>query len=98
MKKIRRTKVVVETERLLYVRGRRGGAPTWCEGCGAAVMMVGLDEAALASGQSQREIVRRVESGALHFAEAAGVLLVCLDSLLGHTGFHNTNGKAEKSS
>ena len=84
MGKIRRTKVVVETERLLYVRGRRGGDVAWCEGCGAAVRVVGLDEAALASGESQREIVRRVESGALHFKESAGGrLLLCLDSLLG---------------
>ena len=83
MRKIRRTKVVVETERLLVVRARRGETASWCAACGAAVRMVGLDEAAIVSGRSQREIVRWVEAGSLHFTEAArGRLLVCLNSLL----------------
>ncbi|HYY95323.1 MAG TPA: hypothetical protein VE713_12460 [Pyrinomonadaceae bacterium] len=83
MGKIRRTSIVVETERLLVVRSRRARAQGWCEACGATVRMVGLEEAAIVSGRSQREIVRRVESGLLHFNESArGVLHICLDSLL----------------
>ena len=83
MGKIRRTKIVVETERLLVVRRGRARTQGWCEGCGAGVALVGLEEAAILSGRSQREIVRRVESGSLHFKESPrGVLLICLDSLL----------------
>ncbi|MFL6210418.1 MAG: hypothetical protein ACJ74W_16295 [Pyrinomonadaceae bacterium] len=83
MRKIRRTKIVVETERLLVVRSRRGGGESWCAECGAAVRLIGLDEAAIVSGQSQREIVRCVEAGSLHFTESArGVLRLCLNSLL----------------
>lgn len=84
MGKIRRTRIVVETERLLVVRRGRGRAPEgWCEGCGASATLVGLEEAAILCGASQREIVRRVDSGSLHFKESArGVLLICLDSLL----------------
>ena len=82
MRKVRRTKLVVETERLLVVRSRRS-VSAWCEGCGAATRMVGLDEATALGGLSQREIVRRVEAGAIHFTETeGGVLRVCLNSLL----------------
>jgi hypothetical protein len=81
--KIRRTKIVVETERLLVVRPRRARFEGWCEGCGSNVTLVGLDDAALMSGRSQREIVREVEAGTLHFSESeSGVLLICLDTLL----------------
>ena len=83
MRKIRRTKIVVETERLLVVRSRRG-VEGRCEACGATARMVGLDEAAAVSGRSQRELVRRVDEGSLHFSESArGRLLICLNSLLG---------------
>src|SRR5205085_131719 len=81
--KIRRTRIVVETERLLVVRRGRARAGGWCEGCGASVTLVGLEEAAILSGRSQSEVARRVESGSLHFKESPrGVLLICLDSLL----------------
>ena len=83
MKKTRRTRIVVETERLLVVRTRRAGVASWCAACGGDVQMVGLDEAAQVSARSQREIVRRVEAGRLHFTESArGRLLICLNSLL----------------
>ena len=83
MGKVRRTKIVVETQRLLVVRSGRG-AECWCEGCGAAVRMLGLDEAAVVADRSQREIVRRIEAGSLHFRESAGGrLLICPNSLLG---------------
>jgi len=83
MGKVRRTKIVVETQRLLVLRNGRG-AVCWCEGCGAAVRMLGLDEAAVVAECSQRELVRRVEAGALHLRESAGGrLLICLNSLLG---------------
>jgi hypothetical protein len=75
----RRVEITVETERVLLVRGRSVSYTAWCEGCGARVRMVTAEEAARLSGLSTREIFRRVEAGALHFAETPeGELLVCL--------------------
>jgi len=91
----RRTRIVVETERLLVVRRRRGQYEGSCGECGGSARLVGLDEAASVSGLSQREIVRQVEAGSLHFEESArGTLLVCLASLLGGT---TAKGALEKS-
>jgi hypothetical protein len=93
--KIRRTRIVVETERLLVVRSRRARTEGWCEACGATVQMVGLEEAAIVSGRSQREIVRRIEAGSLHFNESArGVLHICLDSLLFEARAEGTTDEA----
>jgi hypothetical protein len=79
----RRTRIVVETERLLIVRSGRGESMQWCEACGEVVRMVRLDEAALVTGSSQRDLVHRLDAGSLHFVELSrGVLLICLSSLL----------------
>lgn len=78
----RRVEITVETERVLLVRGRSVSYTAWCPGCDARVRMVTAVEAARLSGSSAREIFRRVERGALHFAETPdGELLVCPDSL-----------------
>jgi hypothetical protein len=80
----RRVEITVETERVLLVRGRSVSFTAWCPGCEARVRMVTAGEAAHLSELSAREIFRRVESGALHFAETAeGELLVCRESLNG---------------
>jgi hypothetical protein len=78
----RRVEITVETERVLLVRGRTVSYTAWCTGCGARVRMVTAGEAARLSGITTREIFRRVERDALHFAETPeGELLVCPDSL-----------------
>lgn len=87
MKKTRRKKITVETERL-WVVARGGGrrAEGWCGACRARVPMLGAEEAAALSGLGQRAIFRLVEVGRLHFTEdPAGALLVCLNSLLNET-------------
>ena len=82
IRKNRRTRIVVETERVLVVRSGRGEVNQWCESCGAVVRMVRLDEAAFVTATSQRDIVHRLDAGSVHFVEAFhGVLLVCLPSL-----------------
>lgn len=86
MKKSKRAKLIVETERLLVIHSR-SGIKSWCEACEAEVRMVKVEVAASAAGLSQRTIFRQIETGRLHFRETqAGALLVCLNSLLGQTG------------
>ena len=80
----RRVEITVETERVLLVRGRSVSVTGWCPGCDSRVRMVTPDEAARLLDLSAREIFRRVEGGALHFAETPeGELLVCRESLNG---------------
>ena len=86
MRKTKRTRITVETERLLVISRKSNAATSWCKACGAMTRMIGLDEAGSVSGQSQRQIVRLVEGGVLHFSESPhGVLLICLNSLLAET-------------
>ena len=82
MKRTRRKKVTVETERLLVI-SHYSGAQGWCEGCSATVKMMGPEEAAAFAGLSQRAIFRLIESSQLHFTETPdGGLLICVNSLL----------------
>ncbi|HEY0379463.1 MAG TPA: hypothetical protein VGC87_21275 [Pyrinomonadaceae bacterium] len=86
MRKTRRKRITVETERLWVVA--RGGrrAPAWCEACRAEVQMLCAEEAAALTGLGQRAIFRRVEDGRLHFTEdPSGTLLICLNSLMNET-------------
>jgi len=85
MKKTRRKKITVETERLLVI-SRHKGVEGWCEGCRMQVRMLGPEEAAAIAGLSQRAIFRKIESHQLHFAETPdGALFICLSSLLEQT-------------
>jgi hypothetical protein len=82
MKRTRRRKVTVETERLLVI-SHYNEVQGWCEGCGAQVQMAGPEEAAAVAGLGQRAIFRLIESHQLHFTETAdGGLLICVNSLL----------------
>jgi hypothetical protein len=54
----------------------------WCDHCGAEVLMLTPNEAAVLAQSTTREIFRRVEAGEIHFLETEdGVLLVCRNSL-----------------
>jgi hypothetical protein len=76
-------KFTVETERTLIFRSLGDRRVAWCEKCGAEVEMATVDEAARAAGVSELTICRRAEAGSFHFIEdAAGCLLVCLNTLL----------------
>ena len=82
MKRTRRKRVTVETERLLVI-SHYNGVQGWCEGCSAQVKMVGPEEAAAVAGLSQMAIFRLIESHQLHFIETPdGGLLICVTSLL----------------
>ena len=76
-------KFTVETERTLIFRSRGHRRVAWCERCGAEVETATVDEAARAAGVSELTIYHRAEAGSFHFIEdAAGRLLVCLNTLL----------------
>ncbi len=81
MKK-RKTSITVETERVIWLRKRRGLTLTWCPECGEQTRMVSTDEAALLAHVSMRDIYRLVDAARIHFAETPdGLLRVCLKSL-----------------
>ena len=84
MKKERRTEITLQTERSISIKSSRA-LTALCEQCGRDVQMFTPGQAALVSGLSSREVYRRVEAGEVHFTETVeGLLLVCLDSLLGY--------------
>jgi hypothetical protein len=77
----KRTRITVETERLLLIR-RRQSLFAVCKACGDEVRLVNVEDASAVAGVSALSIYRLVESGTLHHAEtASGELLVCAESL-----------------
>jgi hypothetical protein len=86
MKKRRRIRMTVETERLMVVTRTHGSIEGRCHTCDAKVRMIAVEEASVVTGLSQRAIFRGVEAGRLHFTETpGGKLLICLNSLWKHT-------------
>ena len=84
MKKERRMEITLRTERRISIKSSRA-LTALCEHCGRQVQMFTPGQAALVSGLSSREVYHRVEAGEVHFTETVeGLLLVCLDSLLGY--------------
>ena len=84
MKKERRTEITLQTERSISIKSSRA-LTALCEQCAREVQMFTPGQAALVSGLSSREVYRRVEAGEVHFTETVeGLLLVCLDSLVGY--------------
>lgn len=80
----KRREITVETERLLIIRRRYRAIEAWCDDCGCEVVMVRPDQAAAATGRSLRAIFADIESSVLHFLEQPdGLILICLNSLLG---------------
>ena len=81
MTKTTRTRITIQTERIL-VMGRGRSLYSLCAGCGDEVRMVTVDQAATLARLSSREIYREVEAGALHFRETSeGSVLICINSL-----------------
>lgn len=76
-----RTRITVETERLLII-SRHEGAMVWCAACNRRVRMISVDEATTLTRLSSRTIYRWVETEKLHFTETAdGLLRICATSL-----------------
>lgn len=76
------TKITVETDSLLVLRGqipRRA----WCPECGAEAEMIPLDDVGVVSNQSPAEVRAWLESEELHHSRAAnGAPMICLNSML----------------
>lgn len=82
MRKLRKTEITFETERLLVFSRRPAAREDWCAGCGRETLWLPAEEAAGAAGVSLRELCRMVEARRLHFAETeGGALFICFDSL-----------------
>jgi hypothetical protein len=78
----RKTEITIQTRRVLVIRRHGGRMRLWCDKCGGQVEMLAAEEAAAATGLSQRAIFRLAEAERLHSTETAdGRLFVCPDSL-----------------
>jgi hypothetical protein len=81
MKK-RTARITVETERLLVISRSQTSCDGWCGQCEAPVKLIGLEEAAVIAGASQRAIFRWTEAGEIHFIETEdGKVMFCLNSI-----------------
>lgn len=80
----RSTKVTIEIDSLLIVRGSRP-ISLWCPQCASEVEMIAFEEAQVLSSVLPRELAKWLNSGALHrFRPSGGAELICLNSLLNH--------------
>ncbi|HZM86925.1 MAG TPA: hypothetical protein VFF31_10405 [Blastocatellia bacterium] len=81
MTKKTRTRITIQTERVVVMSHRRS-LYSLCAGCGDEVRMVTIDQATTLVRSSSREIFREIEAGMLHFIETTeGSVLVCFNSL-----------------
>ncbi len=83
MIKAKRILITTESREIFIVR--RVGNPTirgFCETCAAETDLLTLDEAVGFANKSTRELIRKIESGAIHSTESAsGHLFICEESL-----------------
>ncbi len=78
----RTVELTVERSEFFAAQTSRGPTFSRCVQCGGNARFVTPAEAARSSGESLREIFRRIEAGEVHFQETPeGALLICLDSL-----------------
>ena len=78
-------KILITTEsREIFIMRANGKSDVrgFCDACAAEVDLTTLDRAVSLSGLTTIEIVRRVETGEMHFWEtASGHLFICKKSL-----------------
>jgi hypothetical protein len=76
------TKITIETESLLIMRGRTSRR-AWCVRCAEQVEMISLDSTGVVSNLTPSELEEWLNSGDLHRSQTPeGANLVCLNSLL----------------
>lgn len=76
------TRITIETDSLLVLRGRRL-LRAWCPVCSAEVEMIPLDGVGVVSNLTPPEVLAWMESEELHRTLAAdGAALICLNSML----------------
>ena len=78
----KRTKITLETDSLLVIRGRCS-LKAWCSICGSEVEMIPLEGVGVISNLLPPEVEAWIDSQDLHHAtDADGASLICLNSML----------------
>jgi hypothetical protein len=78
----KRTKITIETESLLVLRGRNMRR-AWCVACAAEGEVIALEEIGLISNLERSALEQWLNSGNLHLSQIAdGSTRICLNSLL----------------
>lgn len=78
----KQTKVTIEADSLLIVRGR-DSQRAWCPLCGAEAEVIALNNAGVISNLARSALEEWFNSGQLHRSQTPdGLLLICLNSLL----------------
>jgi hypothetical protein len=78
----KRTRITIETDSLLVLRGRKS-LRAWCPQCGAEAEMIPLDDLGVVSNLPPAEVQAWMESPDLHHTKTAdGTALICLNSML----------------
>lgn len=78
----RQTRLMIETESLLILRGR-SPLRAWCRECGERVEMIPLDGVGVISNLTSREVELWMQSADLHHTTTGdGAPLICLNSML----------------
>lgn len=75
MEIIRKTNVLIKTQKRLIVRHPEGVEEVWCDKC--AERMVTARQAAVLNGTGDRAIFRLIENGGIHFVEMGPETYVC---------------------
>ncbi len=78
----KRTRITIETESLLVLRGQTS-LRAWCPQCGAEAEMIPLNDVGVVSNLPPGEIRAWIESQELHHNRTSdGGSLICLNSML----------------
>ena len=78
----KQTKITIETESVLVLRGRNS-LRAWCPECGAFGDMIVLADIGVISNLAPSEVKAWLESEMIHRSETSdGAQLICLNSLL----------------
>jgi hypothetical protein len=76
------TRITIETDSLLVLRGRRS-LRAWCPGCASEVDMVPLDGVGVVSNLAAPEVEAWMQSEDLHHVHGEdSAPLICLNSML----------------
>ena len=75
----KRVEVTIETETVV-VRGGHA-VRAWCQGCNDYSMMLTPSAAARLASVTTEIIYARIATGAVHFIEVPGVMLICSHSV-----------------
>lgn len=78
----KRTKITIETDSLLVLRGRKA-LRAWCPQCATESEMIPFEGIGVISNLTPAEVESWLESEAIHRLQATnGTSLICLNSLL----------------